>query len=179
MPQESSPVHLLRWDPTSARDLSPFFGDLKRPLVAEEEGSSGSDEETSTAESTDLPLAQAARRGDFAEVDRLLQEGAEVDESDGQGQTALFKAVAAGNVPVMARLLLAGADPTARAHSGKTALEVTSDRRYVALMRGLAPPKAGLVADAWQLEEALELMPEDLQEAVLDATESETRKLAI
>lgn len=60
-------------------------------------------------------LYEAARRGDAADVRRLLSvsPARTIDKVDGTGMTALAWAVARGNKPVVDELLLRGADPWA------------------------------------------------------------------
>jgi cytochrome c len=56
-------------------------------------------------------LHKAARTGDMEAVDELLAAGANVDATDGEGETALHKAAKADHVDVVDKLLAAGADP--------------------------------------------------------------------
>mmetsp|Transcript_63967 Transcript_63967/g.198099 ORF Transcript_63967/g.198099 Transcript_63967/m.198099 type:complete len:80 (-) Transcript_63967:58-297(-) len=79
----------------------------------------------------------------------------------------------------MASLLLAKADPSIRAPSGASPLDVAPDRRLLALLAAMAPPRAQLVADFTQFDEAVLLLPDSLQEEILLATESETRRMQI
>jgi ankyrin repeat protein len=53
---------------------------------------------------------QALARGDLAEIDRLLAEGAEVDARDRYGQTGLLIAARLGHLDVVRRLVGHGAD---------------------------------------------------------------------
>jgi ankyrin repeat protein len=61
--------------------------------------------------SLDLPLIEAAARGDLPEVRRLLERGASVRASDQRGRTALIAAAYGNHVRVARVLLEAGADP--------------------------------------------------------------------
>jgi ankyrin repeat protein len=70
------------------------------------------------------PIAQeAAISGDPAMVDFVLDHGANLNERDGHGETALDKMVDDGASPAMiAHLLERGADPNLRRNDGTTAL---------------------------------------------------------
>ena len=73
------------------------------------------------------PLARAgtfhdaAGRGDVAQIGRLIESGADLEERDRIG-TPLHHAVARGHPAVVALLLDAGADPNALTRHGDTAL---------------------------------------------------------
>jgi cytochrome c len=56
-------------------------------------------------------LHKLAQKGNMAAIAALLEAGADVNETDGEGETALHKAAKAGNAEVVAELLAAGADP--------------------------------------------------------------------
>ena len=60
------------------------------------------------------PLLAAAMFGDAEAVDLLLEFGADVHALDGDGISALHRAVQSGSLPVVDRLLRAGADPNLR-----------------------------------------------------------------
>mmetsp|Transcript_71278 Transcript_71278/g.202107 ORF Transcript_71278/g.202107 Transcript_71278/m.202107 type:complete len:210 (-) Transcript_71278:48-677(-) len=149
-----------------------------------ESESTSDEEDSSNGDSPEMregecPLTYAIRRGQEAEVERLLREGADPNAADECGQTHLFKAAATGNLVIVASLLLASGDPSLRSKAGATALDVARDRRLQALMTAMAPADEGLVADAWLLDEAVLQLPEHLRGKVLDAAESELRKMQI
>ncbi len=58
----------------------------------------------------DLRLIEAARSGDSHLIRRLLDEGAEPDEADANGLTALIMASSVGELEAVNILLSAGAD---------------------------------------------------------------------
>lgn len=58
----------------------------------------------------DLRLIEAARLGDSSQMRRLLDEGADPDEADANGLTALIMASSAGQLEAVKLLLKAGAD---------------------------------------------------------------------
>jgi hypothetical protein len=62
----------------------------------------------------DVVLLAAAARGDLAEVERLLGEGAKVDVRDGDGRTPLLLATRANHIAVARTLIEAGADVNAK-----------------------------------------------------------------
>lgn len=79
------------------------------------------------AQSSNAPVADAAMRGDAAAVRSLLQEGADVNGSHGDGMSALHWAAERGDVPMLEMLLYAGANPTAVTRIGAyTPLHIAS-----------------------------------------------------
>lgn len=70
----------------------------------------------------DADLSRAARAGDRATVQRLLQLGLPVDGRDERGATALVHAAGAGHLDLVTELLAADADPEVATDSGATAL---------------------------------------------------------
>ena len=77
------------------------------------------------------PLHDAARAGDGALMQQLLRDGADIDERDENGETALFAAARAGQYSVSDQLMVAGADSSIRDNSGMTVL-------HAAALAGLA-----------------------------------------
>ena len=67
-------------------------------------------------------LHQAAKAGDAVEVERLLADGAALDERDGHGVTALGMAVGYNRLPVARILVAVGADVALIDNRGNTAL---------------------------------------------------------
>ena len=67
-------------------------------------------------------LHQAAKAGDVATLKAALDAGANVNELDGQGWTALMHAVNKGNVLIVESLVEVGADVDVQAPDGATAL---------------------------------------------------------
>jgi hypothetical protein len=65
------------------------------------------------AQDVDRDLIAAARRGDAAEIARLLAQGAEVDARDGANRTALHHATEANRIAAAVALIEAGADVNA------------------------------------------------------------------
>ena len=68
------------------------------------------------------PLHQATWNGNSAVVRRLVEGGADPNESDDEGETALHQAAWRGHVTVMRYLLQQDANPNAKDRSGSTAL---------------------------------------------------------
>ncbi len=66
----------------------------------------------------DAPVAEAAARGDLTEVRELLRSGADVNEAQGDGMTALHWASLRGDAGMVSVLLYAGANPEATTRLG-------------------------------------------------------------
>lgn len=64
---------------------------------------------TTSANANDLH--KAARKGDLAAVNELVDSGVDINAKDGEGETALHKAAKSNKVEIVVRLLSAGADP--------------------------------------------------------------------
>jgi uncharacterized protein len=85
-------------------------------------------------------LVDAARAGDHEAVRRLIKNGADANQTQGDGVTALHWAARRGDEPTASVLLLAGANPRAATRSGRyTALHLAAER-------GSAPIVAALIA---------------------------------
>ena len=63
------------------------------------------------ATDSNLPLAAAAARGELATVRQLLAAGADVDEVDDSGWSAVIRATRQRELSTLTALLEAGADP--------------------------------------------------------------------
>jgi ankyrin repeat protein len=72
------------------------------------------------------PLFDAARQGDRASVERLLANGAAVDEPGRNAETPLMAAALAGEVAIAELLLAQGADVMARNEGGFTPLHAAA-----------------------------------------------------
>lgn len=78
-------------------------------------------------------LHKAARVGDLDRITVLLEAGANVNEANGEGQTALHQAANTNHAEVVAALLAAGADPLV---SGKGPFGSTGTPLHLAAKRG-------------------------------------------
>lgn len=88
-------------------------------------------------------LPEAAKRGDLAVVEQLLEGGASPDTRDSSGVTALMYAAEAGHTPVIRHLLQKGANPNLRDSSyGMTALMVAAAEGRTEVVRLLLDAKA-------------------------------------
>ena len=67
-------------------------------------------------------LIEAAKQGDTATVEALLEQGADVNARERKGQTALIRAALLGHTDTVQALLAAGADVNAKGKLGWTAL---------------------------------------------------------
>ncbi len=83
-------------------------------------------------------VADAARAGDRDAVRTMLQQGADVNETQGDGVTALHWAARRGDSEISAMLLLAGANARAATRSGRfTPLHLAAERGSAAVVRSL------------------------------------------
>jgi ankyrin repeat protein len=90
----------------------------------------------------DAPVADAAMRGDKATVRTLLKEGADVNQAQGDGMTALHWAAASGDAELIDMLLYAGANVRATTRlGGYTPLHVASQSGHAEAIAALV--KAG------------------------------------
>ena len=90
------------------------------------------------------PLMTAASNGNLAEARRLINNGADVNEQDANGTTALMDAVYGGNIHIVKALLKAGAKASINLQNnqhGNTALIKAVDYRRRSIARELL--KAG------------------------------------
>ena len=71
------------------------------------------------AHALESPVADAAENGDIALTKQLLKEGAEVNEAQGDGMTALHWAAEKGNSKLVDILIYAGANPMAGTRIGQ------------------------------------------------------------
>jgi len=82
--------------------------------------------------SNDVPEAEG-----LATVEALLAAGAPVGPADDRGRTALMIAAGRGHAAIAARLIVAGADRSARDKQGKTAADLAAnDEVRAVLMTG-------------------------------------------
>ena len=91
-------------------------------------------------------LIDAVQRGDRVAVSALLDRGADVDDAEGDGMTALHWAARLDDLAMIELLLEAGASPRAATRFGVTALELAGNNGSAAavarLLRGGADPNA-------------------------------------
>jgi excisionase family DNA binding protein len=101
-----------------------------------------------------MPLVEAAFEGDMVRVQALIEEGADVNERDASGRTALMIAANRGHTYVVQLLLERGADANARDNQGLTALEAAESRgfqRIVSLLsKFIAYPAQQEAGSNWQ-----------------------------
>lgn len=67
-------------------------------------------------------LQDAARKGDFLQLEDLLRSGADINSRDSHGATALHRAISAGQDQMVFYLLLLGANPSIQDNDGNTPL---------------------------------------------------------
>lgn len=87
-----------------------------------------------------LELIDAARHGDLARAEALLEEEpAAHAQVDGRGMTALMWAACHGHLPLVHLLLARGAEPGAEDETGLTALVLAAERGQLGAVQALAP----------------------------------------
>jgi ankyrin repeat protein len=72
------------------------------------------------------PIHDAARAGDGAAIAQLLRDGADINEQDETGETALFAAALAAMPKIIDQLMVAGADAAIRNDRGMTAVHAAA-----------------------------------------------------
>lgn len=85
-----------------------------------------------------MPLIEAAYEGNTVEVQSLIDEGADINEKDASGRTALMIAANRGHTYVVQLLLERGADANATDNNGLTAIQAAESRgfqRIVSMLR--------------------------------------------
>src|SRR3990172_7504907 len=115
------------------------------PLCAMEGGGGGgagavvaAPEGAADAKERNLALIAAARDGNLAQVQALLDAGANVNAVDEFGKTPLHGAAARGHVEVVRALrAAAGANVNARDDFGRTPLHEAAERGHVEVVRAL------------------------------------------
>lgn len=93
-------------------------------------------------------LMEAAEKGRVSQVYKAIKEGADVNDKDDQGDTALMKAAAKGNESIVVALLAAGARPNEKNEHGETALMKAAENGQAAILKFLLDPDSvGKAAD--------------------------------
>jgi len=82
--------------------------------------------EPPTTKAPDIPLWEAAMRGNIEAVKQHLAAGADVNVKDARGMTPLHLATSNGQKEIVEPLIAAGADVNAKMNNGMTPLDVTS-----------------------------------------------------
>ena len=120
----------------------------------------------------EVRMRDAAQNSDIAEVNRLLDDGVNVNSFDDDGNTALHLATLNGNIEIVKALLLSGANFNAANNDGNTVLDLAFTGKNIEVIRVLH--KAN--------EEQMELKAEDelrkLKKAERDARQANARQIA-
>ncbi|HKS26489.1 MAG TPA: ankyrin repeat domain-containing protein [Pyrinomonadaceae bacterium] len=77
-----------------------------------------------------MPLIEAAYEGNTVQVQSLIEEGADVNERDASGRTALMIAANRGHTYVVQLLLERGADANVTDNKGTTAMQAAESRGF-------------------------------------------------
>jgi ankyrin repeat protein len=98
--------------------------------------------ETTVSENLEGALIKAAKSNDIAQIQALLNSGADVNTKDNDNKTALMWAALKGHANVVKLLLDKGAYVHVKSRSsGKTALQYATDKGFTEIIRLLR--KAG------------------------------------
>jgi ankyrin repeat protein len=87
-------------------------------------------------------LLEAAEKGRVSQLMELLQKGANVNDKDDDGQTALHRAAARGHKTAVVALLTMGADTAERDGKGRTALMTAAEAGSAEVVKLLVAPGA-------------------------------------
>jgi ankyrin repeat protein len=80
-------------------------------------------------------LVEAAGRGDLAEVEKLLHGGADIEQRDSAGRTAVLAATDGNHVQVVRALIARGADVNAQDNQRDSAFLLAGARGYTDIVR--------------------------------------------
>lgn len=115
--------------------------------------------QAATPQVADAPLKLAARAGNVSQVTKLLQQGADVHQTDSSGNTALISAAFHNHSAVVRLLLKAGANPDHKAASEYTAMDYAMENRHRAVVSALL--------DHWHLTTPRPASPKTLKSLAL------------
>jgi ankyrin repeat protein len=93
-----------------------------------------------------IPLCAAAHDGELEMVRELIADGADVDEQDAYGWTALMRATGQGHAAIAVALLKAGARVDLQDKDGMTALMAATHHGHTAIAEALVKAGAQTVA---------------------------------
>jgi len=123
------------------------------------------------ARAIDRALAEAARVGDLEEAKRLLDQGADPNSRDKNGNTPLIEAGANGQREVIELLLARGADIDAANVDGTTpfcaaCLFHRDETALFLLEKGADPKKVGAIFSPWDLPKTFERLEKGVREGM-------------
>lgn len=101
---------------------------LEQPVVAKYLVDAGADVNAVTNNS--FPLIEASKKGFNHLVSQLIRQGADIDQQDSLGRTALVAAVATGRRRLVDTLLRAGANPMHKDNDGISAVMLAESRNF-------------------------------------------------
>jgi hypothetical protein len=90
------------------------------------------------------PLVEAAARGDLAQVQALLRAGADIEQRDASGRTAVLAATAGNHVDVVRALIARGANVNAQDAQRDSAFLLAGARGYTEIVRAALAAGADL-----------------------------------
>jgi tRNA(Arg) A34 adenosine deaminase TadA len=90
------------------------------------------------------PLVEAAGRGDLAQVQALLRAGAQIEQRDAEGRTAIVAATDGNHLEVVRALIARGADVNAQDQRRDSAFLLAGARGYTEIVRATLAAGADL-----------------------------------
>src|SRR5262249_50348364 len=85
-------------------------------------------------------LLEAAEKGHVSDLFVALKRGADVNDKDENGDTALMRAAARGHEAIVVILLARGARPNEKNGSGQTALMKAAEKGHVSIIKYIVSP---------------------------------------
>jgi len=90
------------------------------------------------------PLVDAAGRGDLAQVQRLIAQGAPIEQRDAAGRTPVLAATAGNHLAVVQALIARGADVNVQDHQRDSAFLLAGARGHTDIVRATLAAGANL-----------------------------------
>ncbi len=119
-PQQSEEIEEIQGNKSNATPITKQSRQMKKPSRKPENDSTNKG----------MSLRMAVNSGRLEEVERLLSEGADINDRASNGMTPLILASWMGHTKVVELLLRKGADVNAKSNIGSTALKLATERGH-------------------------------------------------